>query len=980
MKFEIGSLVKAREREWVVLPESRENMIILRPLGGTADQISGIYLPLETVEPAHFHLPDPEDNGDYRSCRLLRDAMRLGFRSSTGPFRSFARLNVEPRPYQLVPLLMALKMDPIRLLIADDVGVGKTIEAGVIVRELLDRGLARRLAVICPPHLVEQWQEELEEKFRINAQAVTSGSATRLERNCSMDQTLFDIYPHVVVSLDFIKSDKRRDDFKRTCPELVIIDEAHTCAFGAVGRGRQQRHQLVKGLAENPQRHMIFLTATPHSGNQNAFHSLTGFLHKDFENLPPGGGTLYAAQTVCEDFYSSPGDGACAGLPKNENSYITNLTEDLSQEKYLRRLSHYMVQRRREDIASYLDTETLFPGREAKEETYTLSPEYKKLFNRVLEYARESVTDKSGGKLRERVRWWSALALLRALASSPAAAASALRTRAAPADTLSIEEANEIGQRTVLDLIQDEGTDSSDITPGSQIEDENEIEKPVRRRLLKMARDAEALKGPQDTKLQKTFKIVKDLIKDHFRPVIFCRFIHTAEYLAEELKEKLGPEVTITAVTGLIPSEERELRVLQLAGAEKPVLVATDCLSEGINLQEHFDAVFHYDLSWNPTRHEQREGRVDRFGQPQPIIRVVTFYGIDNQIDGIVLDVLIRKHKAIRDALNISIPVPTGTNQVIEAIFEGLLLREHSGSVDQYLPGFEEFFKPQKEQLHEEWDAFSQKEKNSRKMFTHSSIKVEQVAQELAAVRSAMGGSTDVENFCKIALTAHGVTITKDSGSDVTEFYIARAPAGLKEALGITDTEYLNTTFKLPAKKGTIYLHRTHPMVEGLARFVTDTALEPSIKGAAKRCGVIRTDEVKRRTTLLLVRFRFHITRLLSGEEHPLLAEECRLLAFEGAPQSAQWLDPEAAEKLMMAEPKENISPEEARYFLQKVIHDMDLLMPHIEKTAQGRAEVLMQDHLRVSAALGAKHKSLKTEPLLPPDVPGVYVYLPIEQ
>jgi superfamily II DNA or RNA helicase len=940
MKFEIGSLVKAREREWVVLPESRENMIILRPLGGTADQITGIYLPLETVEPAHFHLPDSEDNGDYRSCRLLRDAMRLGFRSSTGPFRSFARLNVEPRPYQLVPLLMALKMDPIRLLIADDVGVGKTIEAGVIVRELLDRGLARRLAVICPPHLVEQWQEELEEKFRINAQAVTSGSATRLERNCSMDQTLFDIYPHVVVSLDFIKSDKRRDDFKRTCPELVIIDEAHTCAFGAVGRGRQQRHQLVKGLAENPQRHMIFLTATPHSGNQNAFHSLTGFLNKDFENL----------------------------------------TEDLSQEKYLRRLSHYMVQRRREDIVSYLDTETLFPRREAKEESYTLSPEYKKLFNRVLEYARESVTDKSGGKLRERVRWWSALALLRALASSPAAAASALRTRAAPADTLSVEEANEIGQRTVLDLIQDEGTDSSDITPGSQIEDENEIETPVRRRLLKMARDAEALKGPQDAKLQKTFKIVKDLIKGGFRPVIFCRFIHTAEYLAEELKKKLGSEVTVTAVTGLIPSEERELRVLQLAGAEKPVLVATDCLSEGINLQEHFDAVCHYDLSWNPTRHEQREGRVDRFGQPQPNIRVVTLYGIDNQIDGIVLDVLIRKHKAIRDALNISIPVPTGTNQVIEAIFEGLLLREHSGSVDQYLPGFEEFFKPQKEQLHEEWDAFSQKEKNSRKMFTHSSIKVEQVAQELAAVRSAMGSSTDVENFCKIALTAHGVTITKDSGSDVTEFYIARAPAGLKEALGITDTEYLKTTFKLPAKKGTIYLYRTHPMVEGLARYVTDTALQPSIKGAAKRCGVIRTDVVKRRTTLLLVRFRFHITRPLSGEEHPLLAEECQLLAFEGAPQSAQWLDPEAAEKLMMAEPKENISPEEARYFLQKVIHDMDLLMPHIEKTAQGRAEVLMQDHLRVSAALGAKHKSLKTEPLLPPDVPGVYVYLPIEQ
>lgn len=216
MTFEIGTLVRARDREWLVMPGSSEDLLLVRPPGGTSDEITGIFLPLEKVAPAEFQLPDPEQSGDYRSCRLLRDAIRLGFRSTTGPFRSFARLGVEPRPYQLVPLLLALKMDPVRLLIADDVGVGKTIEAGVIARELLDRGLVQRLAVICPPHLVDQWETELYEKFHIQAQVITSGSAARLERNCGMGQTLFDIYPHVVVSLDFIKSDKRRDDFKRT--------------------------------------------------------------------------------------------------------------------------------------------------------------------------------------------------------------------------------------------------------------------------------------------------------------------------------------------------------------------------------------------------------------------------------------------------------------------------------------------------------------------------------------------------------------------------------------------------------------------------------------------------------------------------------------------------------------------------------------------------------------------------------------------
>ncbi len=121
--------------------------------GGTDDETTGILLPLELVEPAQFDLPNPDQIGDYRSCRLLRYAVRLGFRSSAGPFRSFARIAVEPRPYQLVPLLMALSLDPIRILIADDVGIGKTIEAGLIARELLDRGEVQRLAVLCPPHL-----------------------------------------------------------------------------------------------------------------------------------------------------------------------------------------------------------------------------------------------------------------------------------------------------------------------------------------------------------------------------------------------------------------------------------------------------------------------------------------------------------------------------------------------------------------------------------------------------------------------------------------------------------------------------------------------------------------------------------------------------------------------------------------------------------------------------------------------------------
>ena len=175
-----------------------------------------------------------------------------------------ARIGVEPRPYQLVPLLMALKLDPVRLLIADDVGIGKTIEAGLIARELLDRGEVNRVAVLCPPHLAEQWQAELNDKFNIQAELVLSSTVGKLERTCAVGQSLFDIHPHVVVSMDYIKSDRRRDEFLRACPEFVIVDEAHTCAFIQDQRGgtspAQSARQGIGGRSKQ----------TPDPGNRHA--------------------------------------------------------------------------------------------------------------------------------------------------------------------------------------------------------------------------------------------------------------------------------------------------------------------------------------------------------------------------------------------------------------------------------------------------------------------------------------------------------------------------------------------------------------------------------------------------------------------------------------------------------------------------------------------------------------------------------------
>ena len=933
MSFQVGALVRARGREWVVLPESSDALLVLRPLGGSDEEVAGVLTALEPVEHARFDPPDPDRPGDHLSARLLRDALRLGFRSSAGPFRSFGRIAVEPRPYQLVPLLMGLRMDPVRLLIADDVGIGKTIEAALIARELLDAGAASRLAVLCPPHLAEQWQAELASKFHLEATLVLASTAARLERECGVGQTLFELHPQVIVSTDFIKSDKRRLDFLRTCPELVIVDEAHTCAAEALQRGsRHQRHELVMGLAADPARHLLLVTATPHSGKEEAFRSLLGLL-----------------------------DPSLAALP-----------EDLTgpaHEPDRRRLARFMVQRRRGDIQRYLDTDTPFPGREDREDSYTLTADQKALFQKVLAFARESVRDPSGGHHRQRVRYWSALALLRSLASSPDAAEETLKNRAVTAETQSAAEADAMGRRLVLDQGVGEDEESSDVAPGGDYDES--AEGPVARRLRALAREAAALRGDRDGKLMKAAELVRELVEDGFRPIVFCRFIATAEYVAAELRKRLQPGVEVDAVTGRLPPEDRERRVLGLVEAPRRVLVATDCLSEGINLQEHFDAVVHYDLSWNPTRHEQREGRVDRYGQPRRQVRALTYYGRDNAIDGIVLDVLLRKHRAIRNSTGVSVPVPGDAEAVVEAVLEGLLLRQDATAGLEQLLLFEPELRPRQERLFSEWEQAADREKRSRTMFAQESIKVDEVARELRSAREAVGRGTDVERFVRTSVRAYGGVV---HGEEVMRVDLNEAPVALRDAVGPGP---LTVRFDGVPRAKEALLTRTHPFVTGLSGYVLDTALDSQGGGVARRCGVVRTAAVVARTTLLLLRHRFHLVVTARSEQRPLLAEDCALMAFEGAPAEARWLDEAAAEGLLEAAPAGNVDPGQAAYFLRQVVEGLDGLAPTLEAEAKRRASELLETHRRVRVQAGAAGGGTRVEPHLPPDVLGIYVYLP---
>ena len=291
----------------------------------------------------------------------------------------------------LVSLLTALKLNPVRLLKADDVGIGRTIEAGLIARELIDRGQIDRLSIMCPAHHGDQWQRELSQRFSIDAVVVRTGTAARLERHLLPGECIIEAYDVTIVSLDYIKSDRRFGEFVLRCPSFVIGYEAHTCVDSST-KIRHQRYRLVRKLADNAARGMLLLTAIPDSGDEDAFHNLMGLIDRKSRTLQGLG--------------------------------------DTEERRALREaLARHFVQRRPDNVSAP-NSDTRFPELKSKEVTCEMSGAWERLFSGVLEPARKMVLRSGGGTAQQqRMSWWALLALMRCISSSPAGALASLLTR-----------------------------------------------------------------------------------------------------------------------------------------------------------------------------------------------------------------------------------------------------------------------------------------------------------------------------------------------------------------------------------------------------------------------------------------------------------------------------------------------------------------------------------------------------------------------
>jgi superfamily II DNA or RNA helicase len=973
--FSPGSIVRARGREWVVQPDSVPPVYSLSPLGSVEGETTCVHAGLEAVDSASFAPPDPSRPGDANACRLLRDAARLATRHAAGPYRSFARLGFEPRPYQLVPLIMALRLDPVRILIADDVGIGKTIEALLIARELHDRGEIKGFSVLCPPHLADQWQKELREKFHIEAELVLASTTQQLERRVSGTQTIFDRFPFTVVSLDYVKSERRRREFLQTCPELVIVDEAHTCTpSGGAGRAsRQMRYELLKGLATKVSQHLILTTATPHSGNADAYDALLGLLD---ERFLAGG----------------------------------ELGRDSSDQKSRdRELARRFVQRRRPDIRDYLGA-TRFPERLESTVAYRLSPAMQTLIEDVAAFAGRYRTAKASAQV-QRTRAWAILTLFQAIASSPAAAVATLANRAAVVDSPReasgpdlFDSAAPSFERPLLDDYVDD-TDAGDNTPSvgdferevSDAEGADAMNREARQFFAKLETRAAAIRPEDDTKLIRLERFLKEHLakpeNDDGGTVVFCRFIATAEYVFRELSKTFGKRALVECVVGSLPDAERKDRIEEMSresDGRPRILVATDCLSEGINLQDAFDSVIHYDLSWNPNRHVQREGRVDRFGQDRERVHVAFFHSEETVFDPVVMNVLHRKRREIAAELGYLVSVPVSRDAILGLILERVV---ESQKVDRtgFLFSAAEIERTALEvgRFDRDCEEMQKAERALRLRFNQHQISPEEVAAEMSRVQAAIG-SDSVERFVVDSLRRAGMVVEPKSRN----FLVLPQPDAVPAVRELVETTLspnraAPAEFKLrfdSAARKHIHVTRSHPLVESLASHVLLSALDPKLAESgsasrppiAARCGLVQTDAVRERTTVVLLRNRYQIETegRTGGDRDPLLAEDVFALALEGDLASPRRLPAEQAATLVDVLPKANFDPARAKRLLENAVSALGTLAPRFAELAAERATELAKAHDASRAGRKPKRPT-SAVPTGSPDVLGIFILMP---
>jgi len=653
-----GALVEVRARQWVVrdirpcslpqdpvgaAPRERHNLVTLASV--EEDALGEETTVVWEVEPGasvreSFDLPDVDGFDQPDRLDAFLDAVRWGavsqadIRSLQAPFRS----GIEIEDYQLDPVVRALSMPRVNLLIADDVGLGKTIEAGLVVQELALRGRVRTVLVVCPASLQIQWRDQMRDKFGLEFRIVDSELRKTLRRTRGLHVNPWAHFPRLITSIDYLKRERPLRLFRELLPpegtprqgtrsasgvarwprrfDMLIVDEAHNIAPAGSAHYAvdSQRTRAIRYLSPHFE-HRLFLSATPHNGYRESFTSLLELLDNQrfARGVEPDRGQLERVMVRRMKYELPPRWDGSPRFPKRELEPLEVPWSEADRAAHLALKAFADLRRKGADAAAKPSADPVDAGTQSYAAEFVLKLLKKRLFSspaafrNTLERHRDALDRGSDRPTRTALRPTEGL----------------LRRRVAGLEEEFADD--DAYQQSEDEVVRETSAVMRPLTGP---------ERELLERLLKYA-EAAAQRG--DAKLGCLLKFVEDTVRPgghwgNTRLIVFTEYRDTQKWLQEKMAARgLADRGRLEVIYGGMALEDREAvkAAFQADPAESPVriLLATDAASEGIDLQNHCSRMVHYEIPWNPNRLEQRNGRVDRHGQKDEKVRIHHFVG-----------------------------------------------------------------------------------------------------------------------------------------------------------------------------------------------------------------------------------------------------------------------------------------------------------------------------------------------------------------
>lgn len=836
-----GSVVQNRNRLWRVDSVEGEEVVATALAGGAADR-HRFYYPIENIVEGRLDPPNPELLGNPQYQRLLLEAHKLSMLHGMAPLVSLQRSRVVPTEYQLTPVVMALDMPRVRMLLADDVGLGKTIEAGLITSELLARNRANRILIITPATLRDQWKDAFNHFFHIDAHIISTRHRKAMEKELPPGANPWEYYPQLIASIDYVKQPSVRNQILEQDWDLCIIDEAHNAAKPHQTSADQnidmQRWTIATELANHIE-HLLLLTATPHNGYSDSFASLLRMLDV----------------------------GAVSG-PQHDPV----INRDLAR-------SH-VVQRRRDDVKEWFKNadgeESPFPDRD-QDEVYVRPTTYEKeALEAVREYGDTLLsTAKSGSARGQTLARWSVIHFLKRTLSSPEALRRSLANRREKLEerldeaedgeikedagiTEDIARANALDNDTGEQYSEEEvGERIERVVSGTKMAIEHELSV-----LNEVAEKADKVTKSRDGKLQELLKnTLRNRLNADSRVIIFTKYTDTLAYLGTEIEDSGRYEDSdLFTLYGELSEGQRKDRFEEFQSSDRAILISTDVISEGMNLQHGCNQIIHYELPWNPNRLEQRNGRVDRYGQPKSTVYIRTMV-VEDKMDAAILQTLVKKAEQIRGDYGFSPPYfgdDTGVLAIIEE--QGL---------DAGLPqkNLEEFHGRTPDQgSSTAFDEDTLERIKSESFYGHTEVELQDVRHRLRETQDQMGGKNGLQRFVRSALNLFGCSFDRNA-----ENIFSITITDDRLITGDVQREYDEVTFdaRYAAEHPHVeMLDVAHPLVQRLIEIAKQTAFTDNERNG--RSAAIGSTEVGEETAVYTILARY----VAHTEPDPTIMEE----------------------------------------------------------------------------------------------------------